>query len=108
MFYHIKSYIITEKNYPLSNQIGNEIEINHWLQVPNTFPNINILISNYFLTFPKLNNYEACFIFFKYETNKEKNILEKTFGNKIININQFNIVYNVYTNINNILVVDLN
>lgn len=102
MLYYIQYYINTEQNYPVSNQIGNEILIKSWQQVMSL--KTNDLIENYE---NKKIDYQPMYLFLKYENNKEKTIIENIFKRNFIPIDNFNIATNILQTTDNIIVIKL-
>jgi|LauGreDrversion4_2_1035121.scaffolds.fasta_scaffold16787_8 hypothetical protein len=102
MLYYIQYYINTEQNYPVSHQIGNEILIKSWQQVISL--KINDLIENYD---NKKTDYQPMYLFLKYETNKEKIIIENLFKQNLVPISNFNIATNILQTTDNIIVIKM-
>ena len=103
MLYYIQYLIITEPHYPVSHQMGHDINIKCWQQVSSL--KLDDLVNDYM--FNQQNGKEPVFIFFKYENDNEKNLLNNVFKNSIVESNKFNIYTNLTQLKENIIVVQL-
>ncbi len=102
MLYNIQYYIDSNPNYTVKYQQCNEIIFNIWQQVPNKLE-ISTLIEQYIDKKDEI--YVPYYIFFKYENDREKNLINTIFKDKIVDINSFNIITLRYGDISNIIVI---
>ena len=101
MLYHIQYYIDNTDYYSVNAQMSESIKVELWQQ-PNNLK-INDLISRFHEKKDSL--YVPYYIFFKYENNDELVELDKMFGNRKTDINQFNIDENTLTD--NLYVINI-
>jgi len=101
MLYYIQYYFTTEPLYPVSHQIGQDIDIKCWQQVSSF--KLDELVSKYM--FKQLDGTQPVFVFFKFENMGEREFILEIYRNSIVELDKFNIRINMSQLKENIVVV---